>query len=69
MKFLYNISAFIIFIVLFNCKDADKTNTKIDKSVSSSKKEWKSLFNGYNLDGWTPKINGFLLGMHSVNNV
>ncbi|MFC7444984.1 hypothetical protein C7H62_0619 [Mesoflavibacter sp. HG96] len=62
MKFLYNISAFIIFIVLFNCKDADKTNTKIDKSVSSSKKEWKSLFNGYNLDGWTPKINGFLLG-------
>lgn len=24
--------------------------------------EWKSLFNGKNLDGWTPKIKGYALG-------
>jgi Domain of Unknown Function (DUF1080) len=26
------------------------------------KEEWKSLFNGKNLEGWTPKIKGFDLG-------
>ncbi len=27
-----------------------------------AKQEWRKLFNGRNLDGWTPKINGFGLG-------
>jgi Domain of Unknown Function (DUF1080) len=31
------------------------------------KEEWTQLFNGKNLDGWTPKIKGFKLGENYAN--
>lgn len=33
----------------------------------ASKEEWQPLFNGKNLDGWTPKIKGHALGENFVN--
>jgi hypothetical protein len=43
-----------------------KTNTKT--AVSSSKSEnWIQLFNGENLEGWTPKIRGYKVGENYNN--
>lgn len=36
-------------------------------SVSAAEKDWIQLFNGKNLDGWTPKITGFKLGENHAN--
>lgn len=33
----------------------------------ASKEEWQPLFNGKNLDGWTPKIKGHALGENFAN--
>jgi 3-keto-disaccharide hydrolase len=33
-----------------------------DQAAEPEKKEWIQLFNGKNLDGWTPKITGYALG-------
>ena len=41
--------------------DADKSKTKADKP-SISNTEWKPLFNGKDLTGWTPKIAGHPYG-------
>jgi len=37
------------------------------KNPNASKEEWVSLFNGKNLNGWTPKIRGFALGENYKN--
>jgi len=34
----------------------------LTSSAALAESEWKPLFNGENLDGWTPKIRGFELG-------
>lgn len=56
MKNLKNalLSISCIVLILVGCKP--KQNLNIDKE------EWISLFNGQNLEGWTPKIKGFTLG-------
>jgi Domain of Unknown Function (DUF1080) len=36
-------------------------------SSEPEKKEWVQLFNGRDLEGWTPKINGFALGENFAN--
>jgi hypothetical protein len=36
-------------------------------SAAFGAEEWVSLFNGKNLDGWTPKITGFPLGENFAN--
>ncbi|MDR1517766.1 MAG: DUF1080 domain-containing protein [Dysgonamonadaceae bacterium] len=37
------------------------------KTNSDSQSEWIQLFNGKNLDGWTPKIRGYALGENFGN--
>ncbi|MFO1500695.1 MAG: DUF1080 domain-containing protein [Verrucomicrobiota bacterium] len=36
-------------------------------SVNGAESEWVPLFNGRNLDGWTPKIRGYPLGENYAN--
>lgn len=59
MKHNYRFILCIVFVIFFNCKNTSTT--------SNSAKEWKPLFNGKNLDGWIPKINGYKLG-NNYNN-
>jgi hypothetical protein len=35
--------------------------------AQSEKRVWRQLFNGKNLDGWTPKIRGYALGENYAN--
>jgi hypothetical protein len=37
------------------------------RAAEPEKKEWIPLFNGRNLDGWTPKIAGYVLGENFAN--
>jgi hypothetical protein len=67
MKFLLKICVIILLGIIFSCKGKQLQNTKSDKNVLNSKKEWKSLFNGKNLDGWIPKINGYALNENYNN--
>ena len=34
---------------------------------ASAEEKWQQLFNGKNLDGWTPKIRGYELGNNFGN--
>ncbi len=47
-----------MFIAFFSCKREVK-KPLIKQELTN---EWKSLFNGKNLEGWLPKINGYKLG-------
>ncbi len=38
-----------------------------DPAPDPAKEEWRSLFNGVDLDGWTPKIKGYELGDNYQN--
>ena len=37
------------------------------RAAEPEKKEWVQLFNGRDLDGWTPKIAGYALGLNFAN--
>ena len=67
MKFFLKISALIVLSIVFSCQKNQQQNNKNDKSVFVSKKQWKSLFNGNNLEGWIPKINGYALNNNYKN--
>ncbi|WP_136468302.1 3-keto-disaccharide hydrolase [Flagellimonas onchidii] len=38
-----------------------------NKNPDAAKEEWISLFNGKDLNGWTPKVRGFVLGENYKN--
>ena len=38
-----------------------------EKPASAKQQEWVALFNGKNLDGWTPKFKGYKLGENYLN--
>lgn len=61
MKFLLKIGAIVLLGIIFSCKGKQLQNTRSDNNIFNSTKEWQSLFNGKNLDGWLPKINGYAL--------
>ena len=50
-------------ILLFAACGTPSHDPQTEEAVS----EWKSLFNGHNLDGWIPKINGFEAGENYAN--
>lgn len=52
---------FLGYLILINC------NSRSVENSDSDKEEWLSLFNGKNLDGWTPKIRGVALGENYLN--
>ncbi|PQV48342.1 uncharacterized protein DUF1080 [Jejuia pallidilutea] len=63
MKNLNQILAITVLLFTFYCCKENKEN-----SIEPTKKEtWIKLFNGKNLEGWTPKINGHKLGDNYKN--
>lgn len=64
MKTYKYILFFIVFLFLLQCKSIRK---KQETSKEASNSEWLTLFNGKNLEGWTVKINGEVLGDNYKN--
>lgn len=62
-KSFLKIMFLVFFTVFINCKK----ETKNHKNVSRISKSWKPIFNGKNLEGWIPKINGYELGDNYKN--
>ena len=67
MKYYSTITLAIVFTLFFNCKNKTEKNPKTENNIVEAKENWKSLFNGENLDGWTIKINGYALN-NNYNN-
>ena len=63
MYTLLKYSYFIVLVAFFSCQKT-KENTLIK---TESKKQWKPLFNGKDLEGWSPKFNGYAYG-HNYKN-
>lgn len=59
VKYIYLVAGVLFIILSFYSAD------KADKSNPNG--EWITLFNGDNLDGWTPKFNGHDLGVNYKN--
>ena len=57
-------SILLIIIFCFGCKT--NTTTKVNNKNGSTE-NWKSLFNGENLEGWVVKINGYELNTNYKN--
>jgi hypothetical protein len=55
------------FVLLFSTLFASGAMAEISAEESAKKEEWISLFNGRDLDGWTPKIAGHALGDNFAN--
>ena len=50
----------LILLTLNSCKTAQG-------NIAENTNGWESIFNGKNLDGWTPKIAGFEVGDNYMN--
>ena len=59
IKNTYLLAIASLFLLITSC--GPKTNPNADKE------EWISMFNGKDLEGWTPKIRGFTLGENHKN--
>jgi hypothetical protein len=55
------------FVFLFTALFAGSTAAQAPTKESADKEEWIALFNGRDLDGWTPKITGHALGDNFAN--
>lgn len=68
MKYGSKIMALLVLVFFLSCKNEKKpTSTESNEVASESIENWKSLFNGKNLDGWVVKINGYELN-NNYNN-
>jgi len=70
MKYYLTLLSTVVLIVCFSCKENPKKNSETDINIVDPgivEENWKSLFNGENLDGWIPKINGFELNENYNN--
>lgn len=55
----------VVIILMISCKpEAESTTIKAEEKGSEN---WISLFNGKDLDGWTPKIKGYDFGNNIYN--
>lgn len=63
------ITVIIIFTLLFfvSCKDKPETDKAAIATEGEIEEKWVSLFNGKDLEGWTPKIRGFDYGDNIYN--
>ncbi|QDT32662.1 3-keto-disaccharide hydrolase [Thalassoglobus polymorphus] len=52
---------------LFRCLSVFALSLTLSTFASAEEGKWVSLFNGKNLDGWTPKIKGFEYGENYAN--
>lgn len=55
------------FVLLFTALLAGSATAETSAEESTDKEEWIALFNGRDLDGWTPKITGHALGDNFAN--
>lgn len=55
------LSILICFLFLIGCNSTDK---QVD---TSNVENWTQLFNGKNMDGWTPKLTGYKMGENFNN--
>lgn len=53
----------LLILICFSCNSIEKKETQSD----DQKEKWISLFNGKDIDGWTPKFNKYELG-NNFNN-
>ncbi|WP_235298239.1 3-keto-disaccharide hydrolase [Portibacter marinus] len=60
-----SICLFLCLIVNVSCKDTGPSS--FNKAGQSDKDEWQTLFNGEDLEGWTPKIGGYEYGVNGLN--
>ena len=67
MKFYLKISVLFVFTIFVCCKETQQNKNVDNKNITVKTKEWKSLFNGKNLDGWLVKINGYELNTNYNN--
>lgn len=58
---------FMILIVLTGCMSGQRQPDLDAKTDSLRAGKWTQLFNGKNLDGWTPKIRGYSFGENFGN--
>ena len=63
MMHLLKMIVFVVLSTFFNCR----IETKSNQPTKTIHPQWTSLFNGENLDGWTPKFNGYKLGYNYKN--
>ena len=63
MNSIFKMALFIFFVAFFGCKNETKSTDTKEASIP----QWRSIFNGTNLEGWTPKINGYELGNNYKN--
>ncbi|TBN02756.1 DUF1080 domain-containing protein [Hyunsoonleella flava] len=58
MKFSNNLMAVLVLLlsIAYSCKQKQKETSE------ANKEQWIKLFNGKNLEGWSPKIKGYALG-------
>jgi hypothetical protein len=62
MKFFSAIFFAFTIVVCVSCKNNTKRNTETNTKELEITESWIELFNGKDLTGWTPKINGYQLG-------
>ncbi|ULC59324.1 DUF1080 domain-containing protein [Flaviramulus sp. BrNp1-15] len=67
MKYNSTIITIVVLALCFSCKEKPKETTEKDIVTTETTENWKSLFNGKNLDGWLVKINGYELN-NNYNN-
>tara|TARA_R110002073_G_scaffold40547_5_gene115140 strand:- start:270636 stop:271454 length:819 start_codon:yes stop_codon:yes gene_type:complete len=65
MKLYFKIILIFLGLLIFNgCKEKKHSDTGLEVN---NEERWIQLFNGKNLDGWTPKIRGYALGENIYN--
>jgi hypothetical protein len=62
MKLIITILVSMAFGIIFSNNILSQTNTNDNNVPGSDKGKWFSIFNGKNLDGWTPKVTGYKAG-------
>jgi hypothetical protein len=67
MKQKLSILAAVLVCILFSNTTSSQT-TPVEKNIpGSGNGKWISIFNGKNLDGWTPKVTGYKAGENPLD--
>jgi len=61
-----NIGLLTLILSIISCKESTENSTDVEV-ISAQEDGWDVLFNGENLDGWTPKIGGYEYGDNAMN--
>lgn len=67
MKDYSTITLAIVFALFLSCRNKTEKKPETGTVIAQTTENWKSLFNGENLNGWLVKINGYELN-NNYNN-